>query len=144
LNIAPASAIFGLSKCEKANKAIIEEEKIGLRLWKDFDQIRDSLLKKKTYAHREFYNAVEKEKLVKESDLRVYKIADRNASCFKPGRIMFARSETNNIMEWLRVWSKNKSKWNLATTELKTSAGNDYLTRAYQSYHAFVSGKKMG
>ena len=69
----PANAIFGLSKCEKANKAIIKEEAIGVALWKDFNKYRKNLVGNASITMREYYDATIKLEPVLESDLKIYK-----------------------------------------------------------------------
>ncbi len=131
LSITPAQAIFGLSKCEKATKAIIEEEKIGLESWKYF------ALMVKNHNRKSNWNISLADALLEvyKSDKIVWEVAQKNGTCYTPAQIAEIRrqlSYTNKeITDYKKLvynprftsfsydWSVYYPKYNSAITILK-------------------------
>jgi hypothetical protein len=88
--IEPSHAIFGLSKCEKAKKAIKEEEAIGYELWKDFDKARDQVTLKSSFKEglEVSFDLVP----MLSSRIKVYDIVEVNKSCFTAKKVASARN----------------------------------------------------
>ena len=85
--MAPANAIFGLSKCEKVKKQIRNEMAIGDVLFKSYRKVANNLQPKKdseTYGqHFEKYKgALSSLKLVLDSDVKAWSYAQNSVKCF--------------------------------------------------------------
>lgn len=103
-----ANAILGFSACEKATKAIIAEEKIGLESWKYFNQIVKSHNKDATWnipladALAEIYK----------SDKTVWEIAQKNTKCYTPAQVAEIRRQlswTNKTISDYKALLKNEN-----------------------------------
>jgi hypothetical protein len=93
----PASAIFGLSKCEKVERRVLKEESVGRQLWRSYDSWRDALDVRKPMSWGEVLVGLGKLNLVYESDLKVFKIANRNKSCFSTTTLATIREQQSKI-----------------------------------------------
>ena len=81
-SIAPASAVFGLSKCEKAKKTILNEEKISIILYGLTQKSRDSAIRDSSVTWGEFSAVFAKDILGRQSDIKVFDLMIKNSSCF--------------------------------------------------------------
>lgn len=149
LPIHPASGIFGLSKCEKAQKYLNSEQSIGYENWKIFDELRDQMVKDGISASRypNYIYALKFLSLIYSSDITLYKYLDKNKTCFSAklnadSRIglIFARSsvkEINTAISSLqsRGWFPGSI---LADVEFR------YLRQQYEYFVDWKSGKKIG
>lgn len=80
--MAPASAIFGLSACEKATKSILEEEKIGFESWKYYAQLVANNNSDSKWT-RSIAEAIAE---IYKSDKSVWVIAQKNTKCYTPAQ----------------------------------------------------------
>ena len=87
----PAQAIFGLSTCEKVKKAISAEEKVGLELWKEFNRKRQTVLASSYSSWQDLVDLIKLTPEMVDSDMRIYKMADVNSSCFTSKEIAKVR-----------------------------------------------------
>jgi hypothetical protein len=81
-SMVPANAIFGLSACEKATKAILAEEKIGFESWKYYAQ----LVAQHNYDSKWTRSIAEAIAEVYKSDKSVWAIAQKNMKCYTPAQ----------------------------------------------------------
>jgi hypothetical protein len=81
-SITPANAIFGLSRCEKATKSILAEEKIGFESWKYYAQLVANHNSDSKWT-RSIAQAIAE---VYKSDKSVWLIAQKNAKCYTPAQ----------------------------------------------------------
>lgn len=81
-SVTPANAIFGLSKCEKVKKQILQEEKISIILYDLTKKSRDSAIKDSSVTWGEFSTVYSKDILGRESDIKVFDLMIKNSSCF--------------------------------------------------------------
>lgn len=81
-SMTPASAIFGLSTCEKATKSILAEEKIGFESWKYYAQLVANH-NSDTKWTRSITEAIAE---VYKSDRSVWVIAQKNTRCYTPAQ----------------------------------------------------------
>ena len=81
-NAVPANAIFGLSACERATKAILAEEKIGFESWKYYAQLVVNHNSDSKWT-RSLTEAIAE---VYKSDKSVWAIAQKNAKCYTPAQ----------------------------------------------------------
>jgi hypothetical protein len=102
LSLTPAEAIFGLSKCEKATKAIIEEEKVGLESWKYF------ALMVKNHNKKSIWNIPLADALqeVYKSDKIVWEIARKNVKCYTPAQIAEIRRQLSYTNKQIADYKK--------------------------------------
>jgi hypothetical protein len=123
-----ANAILGLSSCEKATKAIIAEEKIGLESWKYFSQMAKAHNKDSAWnisladALAEIYM----------SDKTVWGIAQKNSKCYTPAQVAEIRRQiswTNKTISDYKTLLKNQ---NFKTYTMDWSA-------FYKSYSSAIS-----
>ncbi len=87
----PAQAVFGLSTCEKVKKQISSEEKVGLELWRNFNDQRQTLLKSKNSTWQDVVDLIELTPEMVDSDMRIFRLADANSSCFTSKQIAKVR-----------------------------------------------------
>jgi methyltransferase-like protein len=81
-SIAPANAIFGLSKCEKAVKAIKNEDSIGHELFADFDLVRDRYIANRSLTQSQSREISRLAIYVADSAINSYTITTKNSKCF--------------------------------------------------------------
>jgi len=81
-SMAPASAVFGLSKCEKVKKTILTEEKISIILYDLTKKSRDSAIRDNSVTWGEFSTVYAKDILGRQSDIKVFDLMIKNSSCF--------------------------------------------------------------
>ena len=145
-SMTPASAIFGLSKCEKVKAQITNEEKIGVLLHKKYSVQRKIVLGLNSATFNDLSSAWSWLPDVYDSDLRIFNLVDKNASCFSAEQVARARSEARaskkNISDiatirQLLIKNPNARKKVLGEEEIKI------LEKMYPSYHAFLSNKKL-
>lgn len=132
----PAQAIFGLSTCEKVKKQISSEERVGLELWKEFNKQRLTLLKSKNAIWQDVVDLIQLTPEIVDSDLRIYKLADANSSCFTSKQIAkvrqgFSKVKRNNesIKSILNSVIKNPSSANRPLTQESINLLKDFGTK---------------
>ena len=81
-SMAPANAIFGLSKCEKVKKQILSEEKVSIILYDLTRKYRDSAIKDNSATWGDYSTVLSKENLGRQSDIKVFDLMIKNSSCF--------------------------------------------------------------
>ena len=81
-SMTPASAVFGLSKCEKVKKQILSEEKISIILYDLTKKYRDSAIKDNSATWGDYSTVLSKENLGRQSDIKVFDLMIKNSSCF--------------------------------------------------------------
>jgi hypothetical protein len=81
-SMAPASAIFGLSKCEKVKKQILQEEKINISIGKYREKARLEFIKKIAPTYPELAEYYYQIILSTKSDLAVYALMVKNPGCY--------------------------------------------------------------
>ena len=142
---APADAIFGLSKCDKAKKAITKEEVIGLSLWKDFHQYRKGVVSKGNISSAEYYEATIKLEPVLESDLKIWGVVETNQQCFKASDSAYFRTQKSEAVRYLEAMrSYFKSYLALSISQRKGPEDRiayNFLRTYYLSYGDIVTGK---
>jgi hypothetical protein len=145
-SMAPASAIFGLSKCEKVKKQIKNELAIGDALFKAY---RSSVYKiqpikvTETYGakyekYQKYESALNALSLVFESDIKAWGIAQKSPQCFSV-------DQNSAIRTALRTFNSSSTKINQAIAKRDIFAQFD-LTEIYtgrvDTKHVFFSKKK--
>jgi hypothetical protein len=134
----PAFGIFGLSKCEKAIKAIKAEETIGAVLWDSFSKSRRSLSNpplSRTIA------VLEQLQLVYKSDDVVFGIVEKNLKCFTPKQVAYARGEIAAHKEFYKIltgWKNAIAKGNRSASDSTPSGLLEWTKSAYVSYVSFL------
>jgi hypothetical protein len=88
---APANALFGLSKCEKAVSAIFEEEQIAMELWATWNRKRNVLKLKSNHTWNSISGLLNSAIPMIESDNFMYRTMNQNKSCFKSKYLAEAR-----------------------------------------------------
>ncbi len=142
----PAQAIFGLSTCEKVKKAISAEEQIGVELHKKYLEQRKLILGMTDATWSNLSDVFSWLPDVYDSDLRVYKLVDKNPSCFTSKDVARARTETR---------SSNKSIKDIETIRkavienprlnemLLKKQQIDFIKKMYPNYYTFVGNQKL-
>jgi hypothetical protein len=146
LNPYPANGLFGLSKCEKARKAIQAEETIGSVLWNDFRDAKKGLTSQPLFPVplRKAIAAMEQLKLVYKSDDVVFRIVKKNAKCFSAKEIAYSRTKIAANKQYYTVlnrWKSSISKGN--RTEEDNTPDNllTWIRAAYPNYASFLPKK---
>jgi hypothetical protein len=105
-SIAPANAIFGLSKCEKVKKQILSEEKVSIILYNLAKKYRDSAIKDNSATWGDYSAVLSQEILGRQSDIKVFDMMIKNSSCFS------AEINANIRMykQGSQVWIKSSQK----------------------------------
>jgi len=145
-SMAPTSAVFGLSKCEKAEKQITNEEKVGVLLHRKYAEQRKIVLGLSTPTFNNLNTAMSWLPDVYDSDLRIYNLVNKNSSCFSSKQVARARSEARaakkNISDIATV---RKLLINNANTGQKSVDPElvKVLEGLYPNYYSFLSNKKL-
>lgn len=132
----PAQAIFGLSACEKVKKQISAEQKVGLELWKEFNNQRKPILNSSTSTWQDLVDLIELTPEMVDSDMRIYKLADANQSCFTSKEIAKVRqgiSKSNRNLKTINAI--------IQTVVKDPSKGNEILTANQKSLLRQLSEK---
>ncbi len=130
----PASAIFGLSKCEKVKKQVLGEEKIGLELQKSY---RASLNGVKKLNLVNYGTIADSLFLVYESNKKVYQIMEKNQKCFttiqnvnaRKLRAAFTRHET-----MIKTSISNVAKYGLSNSDDLLKWFRERFTKYFSVY----------
>ena len=130
----PASAIFGLSTCEKVKKKIIAEEAIGRISWKEFDSLRKEYISDKKVTNGELIESFRLINLVHKSDLNVYAIASKNPECFSPKLNAYIRNTQSETKQNYDAIVANSKEYNSAYADLVNKDGFNYLNTYYKKY----------
>ena len=142
-SMAPANAIFGLSKCEKIKKQIKNELAIGDALFKAYrSSVYKIQPKKDTETYGEHYqkyeNALNALTLVFESDIKAWGVAQKSSQCFSV-------EQNSAIRTGLRTISSSSKKINQIIAKRDIFAQYD-LTKIYtgriDTKEVFFSSKK--
>ena len=138
--MAPAQAIFGLSKCEKVKKEIQAEEAVGKESWKEFDQQRDNLIAKGFLTNSQTNELMSLLLLVTQSDLSVKQISVKNIKCFdnktnatNRKNLATAKSDIKLMNEFLSVFAKNRDRSSVQNKPAYTFL-KDYYQKFYSIY----------
>jgi hypothetical protein len=145
-SIVPASAVFGLSKCEKIKKEITSEEKVGLLLHRKYSTQRKIVLAMNNPSWNNLNNALSWLPDVYDSDLRIFVLVDKNSSCFTTQEVARARGEIRNskknitdistIRNFL-VKNANVGKKPIGIEQI------ELLRNLYPDYYSFFKNKKL-
>jgi hypothetical protein len=90
-SMAPANALFGRSKCEKAVSSIFEEEQIAMELWAIWNKKRNVLKLKSNHTWNSISGLLNSAIPMIESDNFMYRTMNQNKSCFKSQYLAEAR-----------------------------------------------------
>jgi len=145
-SIVPASAVFGLSKCEKIKKQITSEEKVGLLLHRKYSAQRKIVLAMNNPSWNNLNNALSWLPDVYDSDLRIFVLVDKNSSCFATQEVARARGEIRSskknitdistIRNFL-VKNANVGKKPIGIEQI------ELLRNLYPDYYSFFNNKKL-
>jgi hypothetical protein len=145
-SIAPASAVLGLSKCEKVKKQITNEEKVGLLLHKKYSVQRKIVLAKKNPTWNSLNNAFSWLPDVYDSDLRIFSLVDKNSSCFTTKEVARARSEARsskkNITDISAIRKYLIENANVGNKVIGLEEV-ELLRNLYPDYYSFLGNKKL-
>ncbi len=141
----PANAILGLSTCEKAKKAIQSEESIGRAIWQDFDVERDKYVRNNDIRVYEYIYLLRQQTSVYNSDLIVFKLANKNAKCFSSKLIGKIRQSEVETRASLKEISRAIAQFDSFSTSMRSQpTGNyaiEYLKSSYLSFSSIYSWK---
>jgi hypothetical protein len=144
-SFAPANAILGLSACEKAKKSIKTEEAIGLAIWKEFDMERDRLVRNNNVRVYEYIYILRQQTSVYNSDLIIFKIANKNAKCFSPkiiGKIRQSEVSTRASLKDIGAAIRQFDTYSVSMRSQSTgSYAMEYLKSTYLSFVSIYSWK---
>jgi hypothetical protein len=142
----PAQAIFGWSTCEKAKKAITEEEKVGLEFHKKYQAQRKILLSMTDATWENLSDVFSWLPDVYDSDLRVYKIVDKNQSCFTTKDVVRARTKSKSDSKQIKdieLIRKAVSESSVLKNMAMKKQQFDLVRDMYPNYYTFVGNKKL-
>jgi len=108
LNTTPAQAIFGLSSCEKMIKQINEEEKVRRTLTSTFSKLYKLNLNNSVSGFDDKSGV--SYKLIRQSDLKILEVMNKNQKCFTPGETSYLRGELDFAKLEIKMMTKN-SGW---------------------------------
>lgn len=108
INPTPAQAIFGLSSCEKMIKQINEEEKVRRTLTSTFSKLYKLSLNNTASGFDDKSGL--SYKLIRQSDLKILEVMNRNQKCFTPGETSYLRGELDFAKLEIKMITKN-SGW---------------------------------
>ena len=146
-SMAPANAIFGLSKCEKVKKQITNEEKVGLLLHKKYSTQRQIVLAMDNPTWNDLNKAHSYLPDFIDSDLRIFSLVDKNSSCFTTQQIAKARRETSfakqNIKDisFMRDYILKNPRLGKKVLGVETI---ELLRNLYPNYYSYFNNKKLG
>lgn len=102
LPIQPASAVLGLSKCEKVKKAVLAEEKIGRESWKFYDRMRSAHGGDYKFSVKIAESVLE----IYRSDKTIYATAIKNPKCFSSSQNAAIRRGLAYTNSMISSWTK--------------------------------------
>lgn len=135
---APASAIFGLSKCEKVKSSIKKEEEIQKYAWKNYDKGRSNSLVDGQINWQEYRENLYRLGLVLKSDVMVFNTVRNSPSCFKPESVAAVREKITELETFLKKLDSEVKMIDNTTAvvrqQMKASAvQKNYLIEAYRN-----------
>ena len=142
------NSFFGLSKCDRVRQDLNAEQAIGFALWKKFDKHRDIYVihgNKLTWAIVK--DLLPEERLVEESDARIYGYIEENERCFTTKFNASNRTQLQNVEK--RISSLDELILSLSknsTYELDQKVSTDayFAWRDfYTDYYDWEFGKKL-
>ena len=143
---APASAVFGLSKCEKIKKQITNEEKVGLLLHKKYSTQRKIVLAMNSPNWNNLNNALSWLPDVYDSDLRIFGLVDKNSSCFTTEQVARARGEIRSSKKNITDISTIRNFLVKNSNVGKKAIGAEQvelLRNLYPDYYSFLGNKQL-
>ena len=142
--VSPAFAILGLSKCEKLNKSLNQEQKIGFENWKTFDRNRDQVVNKLSTNLREYMSVISDVNIVLKSDIAIYKQVEKNKKCFSTKFLADNRSNLDRSQKTLNSYNKGLRDFDKLDSYAKSSnVSRDFLNQL-RDYYANFSDWKSG
>lgn len=145
-SMAPADAVFGLSKCEKVKKQITNEEKVGVLLHRKYSNQRKIVLTKSNPTWTDLNNTFSWLPDVYDSDFRIFSWVDKNSSCFSTQQVARARSEARNSKKNIAdiatfrnflIKNANVGKKEIGIEQI------ELLRNLYPDYYSFLGNKKL-
>jgi hypothetical protein len=144
-SLVPAQALFWKSSCAKLTEQNNSEQAIGYENWKIFDQYRDGLIKKQTFAYFELKYALNQLKLVYLSDSKIYSNIEKNKSCFDAKFLARNRQVSDSAKSNLASIAKSNTNLNTYSTDQLnsqvTSVLFEYLKGDYKNFHDWKTNK---
>lgn len=156
INPPQAQAIFGLSKCERLEKSIKAEEKIGKEIWSRLNKQRQVVItnapKLSKLPNKPLVNPDIKYVLGKDassfyqlllqiyrSDLKVYSQVNKNNECFSTKIAADVRIIENHIKSNIPIIRQSIQDFNQGRESLYWNGEYEYITKVYRSYVSVYS-----
>lgn len=145
-SMAPANALFGKSKCEKAISSIFEEEKIAMELWTIWNQDRYLLGKRNQISWNSISGLLNDSIPMIESDNYMYKLMNENKSCFNSKRLAEARIDYYQNMKNIKA-IRNLEKDIIAKkingARILSRANANKFLALYKTFYELVEDKHL-
>jgi hypothetical protein len=158
-----SNAVFGLSKCERLEKSIASEEKIGVELWRDLRDSNTAIIKSSpslsegvtldpykaepTTPHlrisrvtindaRVFYGNL---RLLIPSDIKRYKLMESRSQCFMPREVADARSSRSSAAELAKYINNQIRMWRKENSNnILSSEYYEWIVSTYPRYRSII------
>jgi hypothetical protein len=123
------------------------EQAVGYENWKSFHTLHDGLVQNNQLRNNAVQTATNKVKLVLLSDQSIYRIIEKNKSCFKPKFLADNREDidinkrTLEAIETLLSRFRSMTTWELQQTA--PDAWADWIKIAYDDFYDWKTGKRL-
>jgi hypothetical protein len=146
-----SQAIFGLSKCERVKKSVLAEEAIGVIFWKELNATRQVIRKKSSSLNpnnlgnlqgRDGASAYKALNQILRSNLKVYRIIEKNPKCFSNDVITQSRTYKSQIQRVLPSINAKIRKFDQAGSSTFSDFFGDgdykYLMSVYLGFYSIL------
>ena len=142
-----SSAVFGRSQCEKVKKSIVDEQNIGLALWRDYDTQRDNFVQSSNSTNSQLVEIFRKLQLVYNSDQLIYDQMNKFKSCFNVDDMKRARTESESMSRDKPLISSiiaGLGKKNSGILDAETrNLGIKLVVNTYKDFYSWNGSKKL-
>lgn len=145
-SMAPASAIFGKSKCEKAISSIFEEEQIAMELWTIWNKKRNVLKIRSSHTWNSISGLLNSAIPMIDSDNYIYRIMNQNKSCFKSNYLAEARLDYYQNLKNIKAikdLERDISSGKISGSQVMPKASASTFLKLYLTFLELIEDKHL-
>jgi len=145
-SMAPASAIFGKSKCEKAISSIFEEEQIAMELWTIWNKKRNVLKVRNNHTWTSISGLLNSAIPMIDSNNYIYKIMNQNKSCFKSKFVAEARLDYYQNLKNIKTINdleRDIASGKISGSQIMPKVSANAFLKLYSTFLELIEDKRL-